>query len=155
MSQPSLVGIHHLKFAVSDLDVSLDWWERAFGGKRQVHWDHALPDGRIFAYMMLVPGLDAPVELRLAPGSAEVAGFDSIVFAVETMADLEEWAAHLRSVGIDNSGVIRGFIGWLLVAHDPDGNSLRLYSNETHPWDAAGADIDNPWVASLDRDKLS
>lgn len=154
MTHPHLVGIHHLKFAVSDLDVSLDWWERAFDGKRQVHWDHTFPDGRLFAYMMLVPGLDEPVELRLAPGSADVAGFDSVVFAVETMADLERWAEHLNAVGIENSGVLRGFIGWLLVAHDPDGNSLRLYSNEQHPWDVEGADIHNPWLASLERDNL-
>ncbi|PWJ25024.1 catechol 2,3-dioxygenase-like lactoylglutathione lyase family enzyme [Branchiibius hedensis] len=154
MNRPSLAGIHHLKFAVSDLDVSLDWWERAFGGQRQPHWDHTFPDGRLFAYMLLVPGVDAPVELRLAPGSALVAGFDSIVFAVETREDLEGWAKHLADVGIDNSGVLRGFLGWLLVAREPDGNSLRLYTNETHDWDVEGADVHNPWVASLERDRL-
>ena len=34
MSLPSLQGIHHLKFPVSDLDRSLGFYERALGARR-------------------------------------------------------------------------------------------------------------------------
>lgn len=151
----ALAGVHHLKYPVSDLARSLDWWERALDAERQPHWDHHLPDGTLFAYIIQVPGVPYPIELRLAGGSAAaLSGFDPLTFAVETHADLQRWAARLDAVGIENSGVLRGLLGWLLAMRDPDGVSIRIYCNETHEWDEANSDIGNPWVRPLPRDAL-
>ncbi|MFE3179041.1 hypothetical protein ACFXPA_03420 [Amycolatopsis sp. NPDC059090] len=46
-----------------------------------------------------------------------------------------------------------GSLGWLVVVHDPDGASIRLYSEETHDWDADRADLESPWIAPLARDR--
>lgn len=66
--------------------------------------------------------------------------------AVETRADLKRWEEYLNRQGVLNSGVLRGILGWLLVFKEPDGLSLRLYSNEQHEFDALNSDIDSPWV---------
>lgn len=144
---PALAGVHHLKFPVTDLARSLDWYQRVLGGVRQPHWDHQRPDGSIFAHILLVPGLPYPLELRDEPRMADrIRGFDPTVFAVDTVEDLERWQRHLDAQGVPNSGVLRGIIGWLLVFNDPDGLSLRLYSHQTHEIDHENTDIDSPWV---------
>ncbi len=145
---PGIAGIHHLKLPVSDLQRSLKWYESALGGVRQPHFDHFLPDGTLFAYILEVPGLGYPLELRLAPGMAKnMRGFDPIVFAVQGHADLHKWANFLTSAGIDHSSILRGIIGWLLVFTDPDGLSIRLYTIDQHDVDHENSDIDSPWVA--------
>jgi catechol 2,3-dioxygenase-like lactoylglutathione lyase family enzyme len=142
-----LDGIHHLKFPVSDLAVSLRWWERALGAERQPKWDHFTPDGRLFAYILHVPGIDIPIELRLAPeAAAAVSGFDPVTLAVATETDLKNWAARLDAAEVPHSPVLRGLLGWLLALHDPDGLAIRLHTRETHGWDADNADLDSPWL---------
>lgn len=150
----SLAGVHHLKFPVSDMDRSLAWRERAFGATRQPRWDHRTPDGTLFGYIIVVPGVAEPVELRLAPGTASaMSGFDPVTFAVSDRSAVEAWVSRFDAAGMPNSGVLRGLLGWLVVVHDPDGASIRLYSKETHDWDADRADLESPWIAPLARDR--
>ncbi len=147
-ARPYVAGIHHLKIAVSDLAVSLPWYERALGASRLPQYDHVLPGGDPFAYILKIPGLGTLLELRMAPAqAARQAGFDPIVLATETLADLQRWAAYFDECGIEHSGVLRGILGWLLVCRDPDGLSVRFYSHESHEFDALNADIDSPWVS--------
>lgn len=148
VAQPQLAGIHHLKVPVSDLDASLRFYERVLGGRRMPLFDHLTPSGVLFAYMLDIPGLLQPLELRHAAGMARrLCGFDPVVFAVNTHADLTEWVAHLDDAGVANSGVLRGIVGWLLVFADPDGLSIRLYTHETHEMDPDNADFGSPWIA--------
>jgi catechol 2,3-dioxygenase-like lactoylglutathione lyase family enzyme len=142
-----LDGIHHLKFPTSDLDASLDWWQRAFGAERQKHLDHITTDGRLYAYVIRVPGLDLPIELRQDPeAAAGMRGFDPVTFAAATEIDLHAWARRLEGAGLDHSPVLRGLVGWLLATRDPDGLSVRIYTREMHEWDPVNADTDSPWV---------
>jgi len=145
---PVLSGIHHLKIPVSDLATSLGWYERVLGARRVPQFDHITGDGRLFAYILDVPGLEMAVELRDEPTYAErLRGFDPVVFAADLLADLEGWAAHLDALGVENSGVLRGLLGWLVIFRDPDGLSIRIYSRETHELDIENSDIASPWVA--------
>ena len=48
-TRPRVLGVHHLKFAVSNLDVSLAWYERVVGAKRVPNLDHIRKDGSRFA----------------------------------------------------------------------------------------------------------
>jgi catechol 2,3-dioxygenase-like lactoylglutathione lyase family enzyme len=149
-SKPHLDGIHHLKFPVSDLAVSLKWWERALGAERQPKWDHFTPDGRLFAYILQVPGIDFPIELRLDPEAAKaVSGFDPVTLAVATEAELQNWAVQLDEAEVPHSPILRGLLGWLLALHDPDGLAIRLHTRETHDWDADNADFDSPWLQRI------
>lgn len=133
MNRPSIAGIHHLKFNVSDLDRSLAFYSMALGAKRIPELDHRLPDGELFAYILEVDKLGTYLELRASPAKAErEAGLDPVTFAVETHDELVAWHDYLEARGIPHSPVFTGVIGWLLAAEDPDGRHLRFYTLETH-----------------------
>jgi catechol 2,3-dioxygenase-like lactoylglutathione lyase family enzyme len=150
-ARPQVAGIHHLKIAVTDLPASLKWYSSALAAERIAELDHVMPDGTLFAYIIEIPGVDSRIELRLAPNfAAGQKGFDPIVFLVDTLADLEEWVRYLDGCGIENSGVLRGLLGWLLVCRDPDGLSVRFYTDETHAMDIEKSDVHSPWVAYPD-----
>jgi catechol 2,3-dioxygenase-like lactoylglutathione lyase family enzyme len=145
--RPAIDGIHHVKLPVSDLAVSLKWWESVFGARRIEQADHYTPDGILFAHIMSVPGVGTAVEIRLDPPlAAHMAGFDSVTLAAATKADLDDWVTWFDSIGIENSRVLRAISGWLVVVRDPDGLSVRIYSRETHEFDTAKADHDSPWI---------
>jgi catechol 2,3-dioxygenase-like lactoylglutathione lyase family enzyme len=147
MTAPAVSGLHHLKVPVSDLDATLDWYERVFGAVRRPEFDHVDREGNRFAAIVDIPGLETMLEFRVAPRMArDLRGFDPIIFSARTHADLLDWQAHLDGLGIDNSGIIYGIIGWTLIWHDPDGLSVRVYSEEEHAPDMEGADIGNPWL---------
>ncbi|HEX3791674.1 MAG TPA: VOC family protein [Pseudonocardiaceae bacterium] len=148
---PTLSGVHHLKFPVRDLRLSATWYERVLGARRRPEFDHRDPSGRLFAVILSVPGVDVPVELRLAPkAAANTAGYDPITFAVADRVALDEWVRHLDEVGVEHSPVLRGFVGQLLVFPDPDGLVLRLYTAAAGvaELDEADADLDSPWIST-------
>ena len=143
----ALAGIHHLKIPVTNLQASLKWYEEILGAERSAELDHFDREGNLFAYIITIPGIKTPVELRLAPQIAErIKGFDPTVFSVGTLQELELWEQHLSQHGVAHSSILRGIIGWLLVCHDPDGLAIRFYTLETHEFDTAGSDLDSPWV---------
>ncbi len=70
----------------------------------------------------------------------------AVTYAVPTRADLRAWVDHLDALGVENSGALRGIIGWVLVFRDPDGLAVRLYTREHHEFDEAHADVDSRWL---------
>jgi catechol 2,3-dioxygenase-like lactoylglutathione lyase family enzyme len=143
---PTLRGIHHVKLPVSDLARSVDFYTAVFGAVRLTDADHVDRDGRLYAVILRVPGLDPLVELRLEPDQARAsAGFDPITLAVDDRAALAAWSAHLDALGVDHSPVIAAIRAWLVVLADPDGTRLRLYTLEQHGSEVAPAE-DDPWI---------
>lgn len=54
MAQPSIIGVHHVKFPVSDLQRSRDWYERVLG--LHVLVDFPDGDGVVRGLAGLLPG---------------------------------------------------------------------------------------------------
>ena len=152
MSSPTFTGVHHLKFPVSDIEKTAAWFEKVLLAKRVERFNHTDEKGRIFAAMLHLPGVSAPVELRLAPKAAKaIVGYDPVTFGVANKEELDKWAAHLDSLSIKHSGVVTGFIGHLLDFDSPEGLAIRIYTDpiggfEKVPWDKEHADIHNPYV---------
>jgi catechol 2,3-dioxygenase-like lactoylglutathione lyase family enzyme len=128
MTQPSITGIHHVKFPVSDLRRSRDWYERVLG--LQVLVDFPDDDGVVRGLAGLLPG-EPPlaVALRENPtAAAGASGFDPVSFSIANRAAALEWADHLDRLQVEHSAVTEGTLGWTLDIADPDGITIRLYS---------------------------
>ncbi|MCU1528094.1 MAG: lactoylglutathione lyase-like lyase [Frondihabitans sp.] len=145
---PALRGIHHLKLAVSDIDVSLDFYERSLGARRIPEADHRRQeDGSLYAVILEIPGLGTLLELRRDPHRADLhRGFDPVTIAVSGRADLDDWDAWLTEHEVLHSPVIIAIQAWLIVIEDPDGNRIRLYTLEQHGPELT-VDESNPWIA--------
>ena len=139
MGEPVLVGIHHVKFPVTDLARSRGWYERVFGLRPVLEFrdDH---DGVVRGIAYDVPGVPGlQVALRENPDAARgIAGFDPVSFAIADRSAAEAWVTRLDELGIEHSPVIDATIGWLVIFHDPDGTEIHLYTMETHGLDPVG-----------------
>jgi catechol 2,3-dioxygenase-like lactoylglutathione lyase family enzyme len=124
----NLVGIHHVKYPVSDLARSRDWYERVLGLKVSIDFPDA--DGVVRGVGGFVDGLTVPISLQENPVAAQAAsvGFDPICFSIADRAAADAWVARLNDLGVENSGIVDGTIGWRVMFHDPDGTEIRLYS---------------------------
>jgi catechol 2,3-dioxygenase-like lactoylglutathione lyase family enzyme len=128
---PELAGIHHVKFAVSDIERSIAWYERVFGFK--VTMEFKDDEGIVRGSVGQLAGLDKTL-LAFRENkelSEAVTGFDPVSFAVEDRADVEAWVAHLNEQGVENSGLRIAAIGYIVFFHDPDGIKLHVYSYST------------------------
>lgn len=146
---PAFSGVHHLKFPVSDLDTSIEWFTRALCASRIERFDHRGSDGELFAVMLDLPGIAFPVELRHAPdAAAAVAGYDPVTLGVHDEHALDQWLAHFDTEGVTHTGKVTGFIGTLVAVTSPDGLPIRLYTDPPGGFDNVTmrpeqADIDN------------
>ena len=128
---PDIVGVHHVKFPVSDLERSRIWYEEVFGCRVELEFRDE-PDGPVRG-LAFEPISGVMICLREnAAAAAGIAGFDPVSFAIRDRASADRWVEHLDRLGIDHSPVIDATIGWLVVFHDPDGVEHHLYSVERH-----------------------
>ena len=134
---PTLAGIHHVKFPVTDLARSRRWYERVFGLSVQMEFRDD-DDGPVMG-VVFEPISGVCICLRQNPGAAVgIAGFDPVSLAVTDRDDLDAWAGHLDELGVERSPVIDATIGWMIVFHDPDGTEHHLYTVAGHGIDHRG-----------------
>ncbi len=154
MAAPTFTGVHHLKVPVMDVEASAAWFERVFGATRVARFDHREKDGILYAAMMMLPGVIAPVELRHAPKAAKAtAGYDPFTFGVKDKAALDQWVEHFDKLGVEHTPVVTGYIGHVIGIDTADGLALRIYTDpaggfehvEFHP---EQADIDAPSLST-------
>lgn len=152
MSALTFDGLHHLKFPVRDVEAASEWYSRAFRAERISRLDHRDADGQLFAVILSLPGVPCYVELRHAPNAAAaVTGYDPVTFQVADDPALEQWAAHLTTVGVQHSPILSGFAGQLIELATPDGLEVRLY---TAPIGDADDIVFSPEKAQLDAPEL-
>lgn len=135
----SLSGVHHISFAVSDLDAGIDWFTRCLCAERVPRLGHHDADGKLFAVVMTLPGDGPTIQLRLDPAaSLGTAGFDPVTFAVFDRAELDRWVAHLDAQNIAHSAVLAKRIGEAVEFQSPDGIVLRFYTDPVGDLDTVG-----------------
>ena len=141
MTTPTPAQLHHLALTVTDVDVSVPWYEAVFGIRFQVDVPHEGGVGKLLAddarQLMIV--------LHRHDGNAgagfdeTVAGLDHAGFRVPGRADLEGWQAHLEANGVvpaeradkpmTQSPISDEPYGSVLVFRDPDNIQLELFSS--------------------------
>jgi len=143
MATPALPHIHHVALTVTDVNVSVPWYEKVFGLKHQLDVPHEGGTG------MLLSDPDRQLTLVLHRHDANQgegfserrAGLDHVGFSVPSRPDLEAWQAHLDQLGVKRaeaadqpctqSAITDAPYASVLVFRDPDNIQLELFAPAT------------------------
>ncbi len=126
----SVVGFHHVKIPVTDVQRSRDWYSQVFGFVQEIEFAE---DGVLADVAHRHPETALRLALRGDPQRSRVmAGFDLAALAVSTLADLQTMAARAASLGARHGPITKGHRGWACDIPDPDGILVRLYTHERH-----------------------
>jgi catechol 2,3-dioxygenase-like lactoylglutathione lyase family enzyme len=125
MTTPTLSGLHHVTFPVTDIDVATTWFETVFEAGRLAELDQHDEHGVRSAVVLRLPGVEQMIALRRtedAPGATQVA------LGVADRTELDRWAAHFDGHRAARSDVIVGPAGLVMTCPIPTGPTLLLYA---------------------------
>lgn len=114
-SVPPIVGVHHIKIPVSDIERSRAWYTDDDGVVRGVAGSLSDPSGRV----VLSVALRQNPEVSAGP-------VDPLPLSVPEHSDLQRWVDHVVASGFDAPRVANA----VAALHDPDGHEIRLFSPE-------------------------
>ena len=125
---PALSRIDHIALTVTDLAVSLAFYEDVLS----LRADATLDDGPFLRRLLPIPG---GLHLGLTqhdrgsglPFDPTTPGLDHLAFACHSRDELVSWAEHLDTLGVQHSGVQDATYGSALSFTDPDGNALEIF----------------------------
>jgi catechol-2,3-dioxygenase len=124
-----ILGIHHVKYPVSDLVRSRSWYETVLRFELMMEF---VEEGIVRGVALCAPGTEVILALREdAQHAAGVAGFDPVAFLVEDRRSLQRWVEHFDHRGIKHGPIEDASIGWIVEVQDPDGIQVRLYTRES------------------------
>ena len=120
-------SITHVAVTVSDLDVSVPWYDALFGAPAVLDEDtgpfrhvvYSLGDTLFGLHQFPDPAAGAFDERRV--------GMDHVSFGVADRNELVEWANRLEGLGVQHGGVVDAGYGSGLSFRDPDGIALELF----------------------------
>ncbi len=141
ISRPAL---HHVALTVTDVDASMEWYQRVFGLALRMDVPHRGGVGKLLA--------DDDGELRIVLHRHDAnererfhetrTGLDHIGFIVPTRSDLEDWQVRLEKQGVQRSTAADRPLtqspiadepyGSVLVFRDLDNIQLELFAPPPH-----------------------
>jgi catechol 2,3-dioxygenase-like lactoylglutathione lyase family enzyme len=125
VSDPAVVGLHHVRLPVSDVMRSRDWYTDVFGFEPLLsveEEDHVV--GVVVGHRN---GLT--LGLHYAPPLARaLQGFSPVGLSVGAVDDLTRWCTRLDALGVGHSAPAEGHLGWYVEVPDPDGLIIELHT---------------------------
>lgn len=125
---PEFTGVHHIALSVSDLDVSVPFYEKLFGVPPVAHLIGDTFVRRVFRPLPTMSvGLTQHDPHFDGPFTPTRPGLDHVGFGCPDRVSIEAWARHLDELGIAHSAIVEGETGTSLSFKDPDSIALEFY----------------------------
>jgi glyoxylase I family protein len=122
--------IAHVTLTVSDLDRSVQWYERLFDVKMLL--DESPGPFRRAVWLVggqtLVGLHQFPDPSDTLPFDERRIGLDHLAFACRSRSDLEAWVVRLEELGVANGGIVDADYGSGLSCRDPDNIALEFFA---------------------------
>ena len=133
---PGLAGINHFSATVTDIDASVEWYQRLFGMNRvPVTFPHYECEDTGYAVLLVEPRSGVAIGLHTNRGNAGESfdecrtGLDHVSFGVASHDELTAWVTRLDELGVEHTGVRdekEPFPYSTVVFRDPDNIQLEL-----------------------------
>ena len=122
-------SITHVAVTVSDLDVSVPWYDALFGAEAVLDEDTGPFRHVVYALGNTLLGLHGfPVLTSEDKFDERRPGLDHIAFGVGSREELTGWAARLDELGVARGEIVDAHYGSGLSFRDPDGIALELFA---------------------------
>ena len=131
---PDLSGFQHIGLTVRDVVASEAWYTKVLGLVRAFVEPHSTGDG--YAVVLTRPGTGLFVGLEHHPDadrerfSPRRTGLDHLAVQVPSREALDEWIAHLETMGVEHQVVVEKYEPVrlaLVLVRDPDGIPIELF----------------------------
>lgn len=127
---PEITGFHHVALTVTDLAVSVPFYEKLLGSSPA----STMTDGSFTRRVFALPGgqglgLTQHDHGNGAPFDPTGPGLDHVGLACADRDQVLAWAAHLDNLGVPHSGAQDAEYGSALSFTDPDGNALEFFAS--------------------------
>jgi glyoxylase I family protein len=122
--------ISHVALTVTDLSVSVPWYQQLFGSNPVLDEDTGP-----FCHVVWLLGGQTLVGLHQFPDPVSTEpfnerrpGLDHLAFACANRDEVLQWEARLNELGIANGGVVDAPYGCGLSFRDPDNIALEFFA---------------------------
>jgi catechol-2,3-dioxygenase len=121
-------SITHVAVTVSDLDVSVPWYDALIGARAVLDEDTGPFRHVVYSIGDTLFGLHEFPDP--APGAFDErrVGLDHVAFGVADRDELVDWVDRLEDLGVDHGGIVDAGYGSGLSFRDPDGIALELFA---------------------------
>ena len=121
--------ITHVALTVTDLNQSVPWYEKLFGGKPVLDEDTGPFRHVVWLVGGTLVGLHQFPDLASAePFNERRVGLDHLAFACANRDELVAWESRLNNLGIAHGGVVDASYGSGLSFRDPDNIALEFFA---------------------------
>ena len=126
---PDFPALTHVAVTVTDLDRSRQWYGKLFDAAPVLDED----TGPFHHVVWLLGGTLLGIHQHSDPVSGPAfdekrPGLDHIAFGCANRAELEQWEARLKELGIANGGIVDAPYGSGLSFRDPDNLPLEFFA---------------------------
>ena len=124
----SFPSITHVAVTVSDLDVSVPWYDALFGAPAVLDEDTGPFRHVVYALGDTLFGLHQFPDPAGGEFDERRKGLDHVAFGAANRDELSEWVGRLEELGVDHGGIVDAGYGSGLSFRDPDGIALEIFA---------------------------
>lgn len=132
---PTFSKVSHVSFSVRDAEASARWWTALLG---LTEIDRVAGDGWR-GIVLLHPGTRTVIEFQQHDAhqgesfDPRRTGLDHMAFKVDDRAELDDWLARFRQLGVTHSPIADREYGAVLTFKDLDGIQFEMFFKADHP----------------------